>query len=160
MYKKFKAFCYPLYVVVSTDHVVLKITRVFSVALLGPVLILKCCLTSIGFPIKTIRLIFIMEIAIPGKTAFMLRRDPDKPLSEAMLVSLLTHICVVRLQWVNYWANDDKWREWPVRGQAITNTNDDLLQNRPLRTEFNENWIKMLWFAFSNMHRKMLSPKW
>ena len=29
------------------------------------------------------------------------RRPGDKPLSEAMLVSLLTHICVTRPQWVN-----------------------------------------------------------
>ena len=29
------------------------------------------------------------------------RRPGDKPLSEPMMVSLLTHICVARLQWVN-----------------------------------------------------------
>ena len=29
------------------------------------------------------------------------RRLGDKPLSEAMMVNLLTHICVTRLQWVN-----------------------------------------------------------
>ena len=29
------------------------------------------------------------------------RRPGDKPLSEAMIVSLLTHICVARPQWVN-----------------------------------------------------------
>ena len=29
------------------------------------------------------------------------RRPGDKPLSEAMMVSLLTHICVTRPQWVN-----------------------------------------------------------
>ena len=29
------------------------------------------------------------------------RRPGEKPLSEAMMVSLLTHICVVRPQWVN-----------------------------------------------------------
>ena len=34
------------------------------------------------------------------------RRPGDKPLSEAMMVSLLTHICVARSQWVNmiYWS--------------------------------------------------------
>ena len=32
------------------------------------------------------------------------RRSGDKPLSEPMMVSLLTHICVTRPQWVNgYW---------------------------------------------------------
>ena len=30
------------------------------------------------------------------------RRSGDKPLSEPMMVSLLTHICVTRPQWVNY----------------------------------------------------------
>ena len=30
------------------------------------------------------------------------RRSGDKPLSEAMVFSLLTHICVTRPQWVNY----------------------------------------------------------
>ena len=30
------------------------------------------------------------------------RRPGVKPLSETMIVSLLTHICVTRLQWVNY----------------------------------------------------------
>ena len=31
------------------------------------------------------------------------RRPGDKPLSEPMMVSLLTHICVPRPQWVNIW---------------------------------------------------------
>ena len=31
------------------------------------------------------------------------RRPGDKPLSEPMMVSLLTHICVTRPQWVNTW---------------------------------------------------------
>ena len=30
------------------------------------------------------------------------RRPGDKPLSKPMIVSLLTHICVTRPQWVNY----------------------------------------------------------
>ena len=30
------------------------------------------------------------------------RRPGDKPLSEPMMVTLLTHICVTRPQWVNY----------------------------------------------------------
>ena len=31
------------------------------------------------------------------------RRPGDKPLSETMMVSSLTHICVTRPQWVNHW---------------------------------------------------------
>ena len=39
---------------------------------------------------------------IPALVQIMAWRRPgDKPLSEAMMVSLLTHICVTRPQWVN-----------------------------------------------------------
>ena len=39
---------------------------------------------------------------IPALVQIMaLRRPGDKPLSEPMIVSLLTHICVTRPQWVN-----------------------------------------------------------
>ena len=34
------------------------------------------------------------------------RRSGDKPLSEPMMVSLLTHICVTRPQWVNVFGQD------------------------------------------------------
>ena len=40
---------------------------------------------------------------IPALVQIMAWRRPgDKPLSEAMMVSILTHICVSRLQWVKY----------------------------------------------------------
>ena len=40
---------------------------------------------------------------IPALVQIMAWRRPgDKPLSEAMMVSLLTHICVTRPQWVKY----------------------------------------------------------
>ena len=32
-------------------------------------------------------------------------RPGDKPLSEPMMVNLLTHICVTRAQWVNFSEN-------------------------------------------------------
>ena len=35
------------------------------------------------------------------------RRRGDKPLSEPMMVSLLTHICITRPQWVNTLRHDD-----------------------------------------------------
>ena len=35
------------------------------------------------------------------------RRAGDKPLSEPMMVSLPTHICVTRLQWVKAWMSND-----------------------------------------------------
>ena len=39
-------------------------------------------------------------------------------------------------------------------------TNADLLSNGPLRTNFSENWIKILTFSFKKMNFKMLSAKW
>ena len=42
---------------------------------------------------------------IPALVQIMTWRRPgDKPLSEAMMVSLLTYICVTRPQWVNSWS--------------------------------------------------------
>ena len=42
------------------------------------------------------------------------RRPGDKPLSEPMMVSLMTHICITRTQWVNYehsgWSPDLQWK--------------------------------------------------
>ena len=43
------------------------------------------------------------ELTIPALVQIMAWRRPgDKPLSEPMMVSLLTHICVTRPQWVKY----------------------------------------------------------
>ena len=36
-------------------------------------------------------------------------RPGDKPLSEPMIVSLLTHICITQPQWVNYLSPEDGW---------------------------------------------------
>ena len=62
------------------------------------------------------------------------RRPGDKPLSEPIMVCLLTHICVTRPQWVNGFS--------PVRRQGITWTNTDLLLIGPLWTHFGEIWSK------------------
>ena len=45
------------------------------------------------------------------------RRSGDKPLYEPMMVSLLTHICVTRPQWVNsflllHWAPNQYLNQW------------------------------------------------
>ena len=55
-------------------------------------------------------------------------RPGDKPSSEAMMVSLLTHICVARTQWVNIMpvqvqTMDPCWTHW----QAIIWINDGLV---------------------------------
>ena len=51
---------------------------------------------------------------IPALVQIMAWRRPgDKPLSEPMMVSLLTHICVTRPQWVNILRPDDAdMRPW------------------------------------------------
>ena len=48
----------------------------------------------------------------------------------------------------------------PVRYQAITWTNADLLSIAHLRTKFSENWIETENFSFIKMHLKMPSAKW
>ena len=40
------------------------------------------------------------------------RRSGDKPLSEPMMVSLLTHICVTRPQWVKLFASNNVSSTW------------------------------------------------
>ena len=50
------------------------------------------------------------------------RQPGDKPLSEPMMVSLLTHICLTRPQWVNsLWHSDAIWRHriWPTLLQVM-----------------------------------------
>ena len=60
----------------------------------------KCLLSSIQISLK-----FAargLSSTIPSFLKIMACRPPgDKPLSEPIMVSLLTHICVTRLQWVN-----------------------------------------------------------
>ena len=68
--------------------------------------IFKCIFLNenVWIPIK-ISLKFVAKGRInniPALVQIMARRRPgDKPLSEPMMVSLPTHICVIRPQWVN-----------------------------------------------------------
>ena len=69
--------------------------------------ILKCIFLNANILISiNISLKFIPKGPInniPTLVQIMVWRRPgDKPLSEPMMVSLLTHICVTRPQWVNY----------------------------------------------------------
>ena len=57
------------------------------------------------------------------------RRSGDKPLSESMTVSLLTHICVTRPQWVN-----------SINTLPLCQLHT---WNKP-----QSNWNKMQWFAY------------
>ena len=73
--------------------------------------IFKCILLNkiVWIPIK-ISLKFVFKSAInniPAMVQIMAWRRPgDKPLSEPTVVSLSTHICVARSQWVSYTARD------------------------------------------------------
>ena len=47
------------------------------------------------------------------------RRTGDKPLSEAMTVSLLTHICVARPQWVNWLTQRFRQNSWYFEDSSL-----------------------------------------
>ena len=85
------------------------------------------------------------------------RRPGDKPLSEPMVVILLTHICVTRPQWVNLdtevislWPGDDIWRHrsrscndlFPDDTESLP---EPRLSAGPLRTNFSDSGMKIWW---------------
>ena len=82
------------------------------------------------------------------------RRQGNKPLSEPMMVRLLTHICVTRPQWVNAGNGSSS-----VQHQAITSTNADIILIRALGTIFRESFITKPNFSHKMMHSKRLSAK-
>ena len=104
-------------------------------------------------------------------------RPGDKPLSEPMVVSLPTHICVTRPQWVNaleltHWGRvthicvnkltiivSDNGLS-PGRHQAIICTNAGILSIGPLGRNLSEISITIHIFSFKKMHLKMSSGKW
>ena len=49
---------------------------------------------------------------------------------------------------------------YPVRCQAITWTNADLLSTEPLGINFSEIHNQIHAFSFKKMHLNMLSPQW
>ena len=52
------------------------------------------------------------------QTQIMAWRQPgDKPLSEPLMVNLLTHICVTRPQWVNI--NYNHWYDYKIWNQTL-----------------------------------------
>ena len=67
----------------------------------------------------------------------------------------VTHICVSKITIIG---SDNGLS--PDRRQSIIWTNAGLLSIGPLRTYFNENWIKIQKFSFKKMHMKMSSAKW
>ena len=56
------------------------------------------------------RLLLRVQLTTLSVQIMAWRRPSDKPLSEPMMVSLLTHICVTRPKWVN--PSVDNWLGW------------------------------------------------
>ena len=118
---------------------------------------------------------------IPALVQIMAWRRPgDKPLSEPVMVSLLTHICVARPQWVNVFkcfvwfgltqcgpvtqqSVIDLVQHWyrlgigAWRRRAVTGTDADLFSTGILRT--NLIWINIEPFTFTKMRLKIPSAK-
>ena len=114
--------------------------------------IFKCIFLNenVWIPIK-ISLKFVPKVPInniPSLIQIMVWRHPGaKPLSEPMMDSLLTHICVTWPQWVKASCDlagiDSGYGLVPVRHQAITWTNTDSLSTGSSGTNFNEIRIKI-----------------
>ena len=74
--------------------------------------------TSLNISLKFVPKVRINNI--PALVQIMAWRRPgDKPLSEPMMVSLLTHICVTRPQWVNRWLT---WKAAATTGIVLSGT--------------------------------------
>ena len=59
---------------------------------------------------------------IPSLVKIMAWRRPgDKPLSTPMMVSLPTHICVTRPQWVN-WITNSRWTQTRIKAYKFVST--------------------------------------
>ena len=59
------------------------------------------------------------------------RRSGDKPLSEPMMVSLPTHICVTRPQWVKKIRSFCRIQKWRILGSAETQKQKGLQGDSP-----------------------------
>ena len=110
---------------------------------------------------------------IPALVQIMAWHRPgDKPLSETMMVNLLTHISVTRPQWVKLIE-----AEWPmyisnlaINGsdnglspgwpQVIIWTNAGIMLIGPLGRNFSEILIEIHTFSSKKMHVKISTAKW
>ena len=64
------------------------------------------------------------------------RRPGDKPLSEPMMVILLTHICVTRPQWVKIHTSKQDFRVHHFKNTESINQNDSLFLNTYINLYF------------------------
>ena len=110
---------------------------------------------------------------IPALVQIMAWRLPgNKPLSEPVMVSLLTHICITRPQWVNTLRLSKAYMGQNTRpslvqmmvcllfGTKPLSDNAGLLLIRPWGMHLSEICINICWCSFNKMHLKMLSAKW
>ena len=114
---------------------------------------------------------------IPALDQIMAWRPPgDKPLSEPMVVSLLTHghiwdaslglnelihwgrVAHIRVSKLTIIGSDNGFS--PGRCQAIIWTSAGILLTGPLQTNFSEILIGIHTFLFQKTHLKLLSVKW
>ena len=111
---------------------------------------------------------------IPALVQIMARRRPgDKPLSEPMMVSLLTHICVTRPQWVNS-SSPGAGYMYQWTGSALVHVMAcRLFGTKPLPEPMLaycqlDSWeqvsvkfeSKFYQYSFKKMHLKLSSAKW
>ena len=100
------------------------------------------------------------------------RRPGDKPLSEPMMVSLLTHICSLGLNELTHWSRvtdicvtrltsigSDNGLS-PGRRQAIIWTNAGILLMGSSGTHFSEILVAIQTFSFKKIRLKMSSGKY
>ena len=87
---------------------------------------------------------------IPALVQIMAWRRPgDKPLSEAMMVNLPTHICVSRPQWVKATLSESWWRyamEVLSALLAFCRGNPQVTSGFPLRKVSNMKFSCFLWY--------------
>ena len=70
------------------------------------------------------------------------RRTGDKPLCEPMMVSLLTHICVTRPQWVKRLFRDGQYFQNPACGLYYQQTLDRLVETGKIK--FIHHWSNIM----------------
>ena len=71
--------------------------------------------------------------------------------------AMLTHLPLVSVNWVSIGSSNGLW---PVRRQAITLTNADLLWIGTFGINFSEIRIEIQNFSFTKMHLKRSSVQW
>ena len=113
--------------------------------------ILKCIFVNENvWILLNISLKFVPKIPINNIPALVhimtWPRPGDKPLSEQMMVSLVTHVCITRPQWVNFYTENwqlswsQHWHHW--WDQRLSNNNPECIQ--PWQSwHYEHNWFSV-----------------